>query len=154
MSALNVGPWFDPWDGKIPWRRKWQSTPVLLTRKFHGWRRLVGYRPWSHKESDTTEWLHFTCGWHTVTLSIDYPIQQQVWRWMAKDSFSNSIMLPTVLQALSSHSSHHFQHIGFILVTDTSWIQDSCQFSRHHTHQWPPKWETRNKFLFPLEALT
>ena len=35
-------------------------TPVLLPRKFHGWRSLVGYSPWSHKESDTTERLHFT----------------------------------------------------------------------------------------------
>ena len=46
--------------GKIPWRRKWQPTPVLLPRKFHGWRSLVGYSPWGRKESDTTEWLHFT----------------------------------------------------------------------------------------------
>ena len=37
--------WFDSWVGKIPWRRKWQPTPVLLPRKFHGWRSLVGYSP-------------------------------------------------------------------------------------------------------------
>ena len=24
---------FDPWVGKIPWRRKWQLTPVFLTWK-------------------------------------------------------------------------------------------------------------------------
>ena len=42
------------------WRRKWQPTPVLLPRKFHGWRSLVGYSPWGRKQSDTTEWLHFT----------------------------------------------------------------------------------------------
>ena len=50
---------FDPWVGKIPWRRKWQPTPVLLPRKFHGQRSLVGYSPWGCKESDTTEQLHF-----------------------------------------------------------------------------------------------
>ena len=27
--------------------------------KFHGWRSLVGYSPWGHKESDTTDQLHF-----------------------------------------------------------------------------------------------
>ena len=48
-----------PWVGKIPWRRKWQPTPVLLLRKFHGWRSLVGFSPWGHKELDMTEWLHF-----------------------------------------------------------------------------------------------
>ena len=40
------------------WRRKWQSTPVLLPGKSHGWRSLVGYSPWDRKESDTTERLH------------------------------------------------------------------------------------------------
>ena len=30
----------DPWVGKIPWRRKWQPTPVLLPRKSHIWRSL------------------------------------------------------------------------------------------------------------------
>ena len=43
------------------WRRKWQPTPVLLPRKFHGWRSLVGYSPWSRKESDMTEWLSSAC---------------------------------------------------------------------------------------------
>ena len=49
-----------PWVGKIPCRRKWQPTPVLLPGKFHGQRSLVSYSPWGLKESDTTEWLHFT----------------------------------------------------------------------------------------------
>ena len=43
----------------MPWRRKWQPTPVLLPGKFHGLRSLVGYSPWDHKESDTTERLQF-----------------------------------------------------------------------------------------------
>ena len=45
---------FNSWVGKIPWRRKWQSTPALLPGKSHGWRSLIGYRPWGRKESDTT----------------------------------------------------------------------------------------------------
>ena len=51
-------PGLDPWVGKMPWRRKWQPTPVLLPRKFHRWRSLVGYRPWGRKEPDTTDRLH------------------------------------------------------------------------------------------------
>ena len=46
---------FDPWVGKIPWRRKWQPTPVFLPGKFLGQRRLADYSPWGHKESDMTE---------------------------------------------------------------------------------------------------
>ena len=41
------------------WRRKWQSTSVLLPGKFHGWRSLVGYSSCGRNESDTTEQLHF-----------------------------------------------------------------------------------------------
>ena len=50
---------FNPWVRKIPWRRKWQPTPVLLPEKFHEWRSLVGYSPRGRKELDTTEGLHF-----------------------------------------------------------------------------------------------
>ena len=51
---------FDPWVGKIPWRRKWQPTPVFLPGKPHGQRSLVGYSPWGHKVSDMTEVLLLT----------------------------------------------------------------------------------------------
>ena len=50
-------PSFDPWVGKIPWRREWQPASVFLPGESHGQRSLVGYSPWGHKESDTTEWL-------------------------------------------------------------------------------------------------
>ena len=33
---------FDPWVGKIPWRRKWQLMPVVLPGKSHGERSLLG----------------------------------------------------------------------------------------------------------------
>ena len=53
---------FDLWVGKIPWRRKWQTTPVFLPGESHG-QSLLGYSLWGHKESDTTEhtgavWLY------------------------------------------------------------------------------------------------
>ena len=43
----------------LPRRRQWRPTLVLLPGKSHGWRSLVGWSPWGHKESDTTERLHF-----------------------------------------------------------------------------------------------
>ena len=36
----------DPWVGKIPWRRAWQSTPVFLPGESHGQMILTGYSPW------------------------------------------------------------------------------------------------------------
>ena len=46
---------FDPWVGKIPWRRAWQPTPVLLSGESHGQRSLMGYSPRGCKKSETTE---------------------------------------------------------------------------------------------------
>ena len=40
---------FDPWGGKIPWRRKWKPTLIFLPGKSHGHRSLVGYGPWGCK---------------------------------------------------------------------------------------------------------
>ena len=51
---------FHPWVMKIPWRREWQPTPVLLSGESHGLKCLVSDRPWGHKESDKTE-----ATWHT-----------------------------------------------------------------------------------------
>jgi len=42
-------PGFDPWVGKIPWRREWQPTPVFLPGEFHGQRSLAGYSLWGHR---------------------------------------------------------------------------------------------------------
>ena len=45
---------FDPWVWKIPWKRKWRPSPVLLPGKFHGQRSLVGCSPCDGKELDMT----------------------------------------------------------------------------------------------------
>jgi len=34
---------FDPWVGKIPWRKKWLPTTVFLPGESHGQRSLAGY---------------------------------------------------------------------------------------------------------------
>ena len=43
------------------------TTPVFLSEKFHGQRSLVGYSPWNHKESDTTEQLRMYTHQHNKT---------------------------------------------------------------------------------------
>ena len=47
-----------PGVGKIIWRRKWQSTLVLLPGKFHGQRNLAHRVVWGRKELDVTEHTH------------------------------------------------------------------------------------------------
>ena len=59
--------WVQSQIGKIPWRRKWQPTPVFLPGEFHGQRGLVGSSPWDHKQSDVTELLAL---WSMITRKI------------------------------------------------------------------------------------
>ena len=54
---------FDPWVGKIPWRRAWQTTLVFLPGESHRHRSLVGYSSWGHRELDMTEWITFSSYW-------------------------------------------------------------------------------------------
>ena len=46
---------FDPWVGKIPWRRQWQPTPVFLPGESHGQRSLAGYGLSGCNELDMAE---------------------------------------------------------------------------------------------------
>ena len=73
--------WVQSLDWKIPWRRKWQATPVFLPEESHGQRSLAGYSPWDHKESEMTDQLHigwvlvvacrvFNCGMQTLSYSM------------------------------------------------------------------------------------
>ena len=46
---------FDPWVRKIPWKRAWQSTPVVLLGESHGQSSLVSHDPVGHMELNMTE---------------------------------------------------------------------------------------------------
>ena len=67
----NVGdaerPECDPWVRKIPWRRKWQTTPVLLPGKSHGQKSLGGYSPCKVRH----DWVTFTIT-SIIALRITY----------------------------------------------------------------------------------
>ena len=53
-------PWFPPWVGKIPWRRKWQPTPVFLPGEFHGQRSLAGSK-WVGWQRVGHDWVTNAC---------------------------------------------------------------------------------------------
>ena len=65
---------FDPWVGKIPWRKQRQPTPIFLPGEFHGQKSLADYSPWGCKESDMTERLTFS-----FSLSIQYWVYISIW---------------------------------------------------------------------------
>ena len=60
--------WVRSWLRKIPWRRKWQPTPVHLPLESHGQRSLAGYSPQGCKQSNNTE--------HMAQMSISVKIAQ------------------------------------------------------------------------------
>ena len=65
------------WVRKIPWRRKWQPTPVFLPGKSHGQRSLMGYRPWDCRVGH--DWVINT---FAFTLNILYvgPVSHFTWK--------------------------------------------------------------------------
>ena len=97
---------FNPWVGKIPWRREWQPTPLFLLEQFHGQRSLADPSPRGCKESDTTEQL-------TLTLSLP----------SRKAQYSEICMLS------------HFNHVRLCVTLWTIACQAplSMEFSRKNT---------------------
>ena len=48
---------FDPWVGRIPWKKKWQPTPVLLPAESHGQSSLAGYSRGVAMSRTRLKWL-------------------------------------------------------------------------------------------------
>ena len=72
-----------PGSTEDPLEKEWQPTSVFLPGQFHSQRSLVGYCPWGHKESDTTEQLS------TQTLMTQLPFLY------CQDSLGSSDINPT-----------------------------------------------------------
>ena len=76
---------FDPSVGRIPWRRKWQPTPVILPGISYGRRSLAGYSPWGRTESDMTERLStqsvmivLSCVYFHIKDTVLFPVTSQL----------------------------------------------------------------------------
>ena len=105
----------------------------------HGWRSLVGYSPWGHEESDTTERLHFHFSLsHTgegngnplQCSCLENPRDRGAW-WAADYGVAQS---QTRLKRLSSSSSRaSVQFIALILAYQTEWFL--TRGSRHNRAQ-------------------
>ena len=83
---------FDPWVGKIPWRREWKPSPVLLSEESHGERNLAGHSPWGCKELDTTERLN-NKPLYTFCLLLMNVAQGPVTSWLTWIQSQNSPFL-------------------------------------------------------------
>ena len=92
-------PGFNPWVGKISWRRKWQPTPVPLPGKSNGWKSLVGYSQ-GCKESDMISLSLSVAGGIEFIFLLDYQAVVSVFRgwkqlWERVHSFFSTPSLYT-----------------------------------------------------------
>ena len=70
-------PGFDPWVGKMPWRRKWQPTLLFLPGESHRQRSLAGYCPWGHKRVRHNRMMKQQ--WHTLE---SWPWYLRMWPYL------------------------------------------------------------------------
>ena len=118
---------FDPWVGKISWRRKWQPTPIFLPGKSHGQRSLAGYSLCNHREIiDTASrqlrnssflqvWLLGNAGSPCLSLAFT----QIICHPLPCLSSASDVLIP-----IKSHQNGHFfftkSYILFLFVINQS----------------------------------
>ena len=102
---------FDPWVGKLPWRRAWQPALVFLPEKSHGQRSLVGYSPGGHKES-AYDWATQPVSW--VSSDMHHPEARQEKKIFLKMVVTCWVeLLPTHTQDSNFHFGESHQRQAF-----------------------------------------
>ena len=112
-SAYNAGdlaliPGSDPWIRKIPWRRKWHPTPVILPGEFHGQTSLADYSPWGCKELDMIEQL-------TLSLLPSYPASGTLTQFYLTSFCEILKLLSLMTHNLTTGIRHYGSQISSIL---------------------------------------
>ena len=110
-------------------RRQWHPAPVLLPGKSHGRRSLVGHSPRGHKESDTTERLHFH--FYLVLRRTNHDLRKNLKCWDLIPSW-DSLMPWTWTVRYRLNSSIHFYLTVWSPNSEPFWLRGCglCQF--HH----------------------
>ena len=112
---------FDPWIRKIPWRRKWLPTQVLLPGEFHGQRSLVDSSPWGCRVRH--DWVTSTLT-HTHTHAFSLLLFKlfHLWPWVTLSFFSCALLtslwifLSTVLLSGHKRSSRFISYIPALVI--------------------------------------
>ena len=94
---------FDPWVGKIHWRREWRPTPVFLAGESHGQWSLVDYSSWGLKKSPTRLNKNLTAVSVLLSLGILYMPP-------TFSSFSSSLRVAHILSAKTPSQGHNLMY--------------------------------------------
>ena len=112
---------FDPWVGKIPWRRKWQPSPVFLPVKSHGQRMWVQSLAWENalEKGMATHssildwripWTEEPCGLQSMgswKVGHDWAANTHKYineRWCTHQSTFNPVLSPTTKKGASPNN--------------------------------------------------
>ena len=112
---------FEPWVEKIPWRRKWQSNPVILPGESHGQRSLVGYRP--QRRRVRHDWGNLACT-HTLNSLHSNPAGR----------LGGQTPEEGVSQAAHSGDEHRTQPPAWMIHWDSYLLSPHLPFK--HCHGW------------------
>ena len=100
---------FSPWVGKVPWRRKWQPTPVFLPGKSLEQRSLASYSPWGckrvrhdlettttqppriitkfHRKKNVCYVAEMACG-HKLFLPLPSQLKKKIWFYLGSNKLN------------------------------------------------------------------
>ena len=116
---------FDPWVGKIPWRRKWQPALVVLHGKLCGQRSLVGCSPWIAKTwTQLSNWAYT----HTHTQAQS---RQRASLWGEKQNHSSFLWI-VLRNSISSGTSLAVQWLRLCLPMQWLWVRSLVRDLRLH----------------------
>ena len=90
--------------GKIPWRSKWQLTPVFLLGESHGQRNLAGYSPWGRKSWTRLSDFTISAFYFLVVLGL----RRCVWAFSSGSEWG--LLFLTVLELLVAVASLVAEH--------------------------------------------
>ena len=77
-------PGFNPLVGRIPCKRKWQSTPAFLPGEFHGQRSLMGHSSWNHRVGHDWVTNTFTLSLSMTSCWLQRQSHSKLWCYLLK----------------------------------------------------------------------
>ena len=129
-------PQIKPCSGKIPWRREWIPTPVLLPGESRGQRRLAGYSPWGRKESEVIEHTHRSSKeavFHGKARQVNkMPTEKKsVFRYTEKFTTTRSSELQIRIQANTSRLHSPTHRTGWSCIVSEAAVLGKTDTSSH-----------------------
>ena len=97
VNAGDMRHGFDPWVGKIPWRRAWQSTPIFLAGESHGQRSLTATVYRVRKSQRQLKWLSMQRNTNLVSFNCTTS-----WCFLESDLFWSKTAIKVMLDLLLS----------------------------------------------------